>query len=1093
MRSSVPGAAAFAWRLTAAVLAASLPAASTAQRQPPRITSTLTKEAVAVRPGGGVPVVGQVQVGQRIDYVLAAMAQGSGGVPPAGIVDVLSPNQSYVPGSLVMPPGWSATPMPPYAKPQNQALYTPPPGAGPLSFVLPVGGGSLAPSPAVVGGDGMYPVPAHGKVYGIYHHQASGSKINCWVVTTLGVCPGGGWPRPSAAPGDLTTLTNFNGAVVGDRYIYFPALRHTGGGQSEAGLACWDAATDTPCAFQPAGPTPTSMPAQVASADQRIGGAVRVGASRVLITVDDHIYCYDKAFGPTAADPPCAGWTANGLQTTTSHVPTVGQGMDIALELGPSPQFAFVLVGGGGHQVTCVQVATPNVPCPGLWGAPKTALPSLQGTRGFDLHAFPDGSGAHGVVCLYGFNGSILRTAIGTACWTTLGLEVDMPTLASGALSPLSVNGYSAMQLPPGLGANRVFLARWGQTPLCVEFTGTGSSLAPQPCASWWPAASNFTLDYGYVPDPLAPDRCVLGLGHADRVYRFDGRTGRDGCPVTVQTTGDPKEFFCRRMPNRIAWSQIVIRDRPSTLSGGTIVVRDAATGAVLQTIAVVSGTDVYSIAGLGYPAHPRLTIEFTPTYSGPVPAAGYALEVQFTASEPPQICYQAVVDSCGRIYNVATFGPVLSVASSGMPPTVVASPWTRNAGVDLGEAADGPCPCPDSLDLSVRKTAVMPPWLVGGLGEFRIDVAVEKGTLAAGAPQRTFTDVLPPGLTYAGFSGQPDWTCAATGAQVTCTYLGPPVAAGGVLPPVFIAVHVVGPAGTIRNCAVLGPDADLTNNRSCVEVTLKPCDPEPGGGPLRDTVDIAMRKHARGSDWRVGGTGVWEIAPTVVMGTVGPTVHATFTDVLPPGAAFVSATGTGWTCTAAGQQVTCTYAGLHVSAVTPLPAVALTVRLTGPAGRLRNCAVGGRDAQAANDTACATASVAGGPTPPPDTVDLGVRKRALGLPWAVGGTGVYEIVATAGNSWFWPGASPTLVDHLPPGTSFAGYMGFGWTCAPLPGQQVSCTYSGGAAPPGTPLPTLHIHVNVLAAGVLRNCAVLRPDVNPSNDRHCVDVRVPPN
>jgi hypothetical protein len=35
------------------------------------------------------------------------------------------------------------------------------------------------------------------------------------------------------------------------------------------------------------------------------------------------------------------------------------------------------------------------------------------------------------------------------------------------------------------------------------------------------------------------------------------------------------------------------------------------------------------------------------------------------------------------------------------------------------------------------------------------------------------------------------------------------------------ITVNVVGPAGVIVNCAVLSPDADLGNNRSCVEVAI--------------------------------------------------------------------------------------------------------------------------------------------------------------------------------------------------------------------------------------------------------------------------------
>ena len=118
-------------------------------------------------------------------------------------------------------------------------------------------------------------------------------------------------------------------------------------------------------------------------------------------------------------------------------------------------------------------------------------------------------------------------------------------------------------------------------------------------------------------------------------------------------------DFFCHKKPTQLAWSQIVIRGRPKQpqLTGGTIVVRNAASQAVLQTIQVTS-SDIYSISSIAYASNPRLTIEFTPTYSGGAAVGPYALEVQFTADQPPQVCYQARVDSCGHVFNTATFCP---------------------------------------------------------------------------------------------------------------------------------------------------------------------------------------------------------------------------------------------------------------------------------------------------------------------------------------------------------------------------------------------------------------------------------------------------
>jgi hypothetical protein len=110
--------------------------------------------------------------------------------------------------------------------------------------------------------------------------------------------------------------------------------------------------------------------------------------------------------------------------------------------------------------------------------------------------------------------------------------------------------------------------------------------------------------------------------------------------------------------------------------------------------------------------------------------------------------------------------------------------------------------------------------WALGSTQEFHIRVGVVQGTLVPGfAPTPTFTDVLPAGVAFAGYTGQPDWQCTVSGAVVSCTYVGSPAVAGSMLPPVRIRVHVTGPADMLRNCAEAGPDLDPGNNRSCVEV----------------------------------------------------------------------------------------------------------------------------------------------------------------------------------------------------------------------------------------------------------------------------------
>ncbi|HET7459646.1 MAG TPA: hypothetical protein VFJ82_00305, partial [Longimicrobium sp.] len=625
----------------------------------------------------------------------------------------------------------------------------------------------------------------------------------------------------------------------------------------------------------------------------------------------------------------------------------------------------YVSMGTGGPNdgVQCVRLAPSPALCGGGWTAsPKQAVdvgftPSGYAQKGHDLHPLPDGFGGHAAVCLYTADGRVLKLSANNpapACWDPGGNAATLPVMQGFPLcTQTQCVAFTSMNLGSAAGANRVIFARWNNSPLCLEMP-TGAL-----CSSWGVGLPTGKRDYGFAPDPLAPNRCVLALGDADEIYRFDGLTGRPGCPVTYQTTGDPMDFFCKKKPAQLAWSRIVIRGRPTSpaLTGGTIVVRNTASQAVLLTIPVTA-SDVYSIASIPYATNHTLTVEYTPTYStANALVTPYALEVQFTASEAPQICYQARVDRCGEIFNRATYGPLGSPApSSGFTgPVVLPSPWTASASVGLGDAlAESPCDsCParrDSLDLSIRKTAFYPPWTVGTMGEYQIVTTVEQGTLdPSTAPAPTFTDNLPAGLTFHSFTGAPDWTCVAAGQQVACTYHGPLVPAGHPLPPVTISVNVVGPqaGGTVVNCAVLGPDANLANNRSCVEATIRPCLGE---------YDLGIRKEAVGGPWKAGTNQSFRIQVTVTQGTFvpGAAPGPTFVDVLPPGVTFVTATGTGWNCSTVGSQVSCTYQGtLPVVATTVLPPVTIVVHLSTHAAPITNCALLRDDRDLANNRAC--------------------------------------------------------------------------------------------------------------------------------------------
>ncbi|MBT8122257.1 MAG: DUF11 domain-containing protein [Gammaproteobacteria bacterium] len=92
---------------------------------------------------------------------------------------------------------------------------------------------------------------------------------------------------------------------------------------------------------------------------------------------------------------------------------------------------------------------------------------------------------------------------------------------------------------------------------------------------------------------------------------------------------------------------------------------------------------------------------------------------------------------------------------------------------------------------------------------------------------------------------------------------------------------------------------------------------------------DLAISKTHSGN-FTVGQNGTFTLdvsnnGPSTASGTI------TVTDTLPAGLGYVSASGSGWTCGAAGQDVTCTYAGPLANGAS-LPSITLTVSVASAA-----------------------------------------------------------------------------------------------------------------------------------------------------------------
>lgn len=97
---------------------------------------------------------------------------------------------------------------------------------------------------------------------------------------------------------------------------------------------------------------------------------------------------------------------------------------------------------------------------------------------------------------------------------------------------------------------------------------------------------------------------------------------------------------------------------------------------------------------------------------------------------------------------------------------------------------------------------------------------------------------------------------------------------------------------------------------------------------------DLSITKQAVG-DFTVGQNGTYTLSVTNAA-SAGPAASPiTVKDTLPPGLTFVTASGTGWSCSANGQEVSCTFTptpNAPVGAGATLPPITLTVKVAAPA-----------------------------------------------------------------------------------------------------------------------------------------------------------------
>ena len=182
-----------------------------------------------------------------------------------------------------------------------------------------------------------------------------------------------------------------------------------------------------------------------------------------------------------------------------------------------------------------------------------------------------------------------------------------------------------------------------------------------------------------------------------------------------------------------------------------------------------------------------------------------------------------------------------------------------------------------------------------------------------------TVTDTIPTGETYISASGT-GWSCSFSSPTVTCTR-SDTLNSGSSYPAVSVAVSVGNTTSSpLANTATVngGNFDNVSSNNSATDsdTIIYPSD------------DLQITK-VHNSTFTAGANASY----TLTVKNNGPIAipsgtTTTVSDTLPAGETYVSASGTGWSCSAVGQAVTCTSTTSVASGVN-LPAITLNVLLS--------------------------------------------------------------------------------------------------------------------------------------------------------------------
>jgi len=297
-----------------------------------------------------------------------------------------------------------------------------------------------------------------------------------------------------------------------------------------------------------------------------------------------------------------------------------------------------------------------------------------------------------------------------------------------------------------------------------------------------------------------------------------------------------------------------------------------------------------------------------------------------------------------------------------------------------------------------------------------------------------------------------------------TCSYPAPGTCdlgtvAGGESKTVLLVMRLVSPPSLANTASVTTTSVDTDNSNNSISKTVT----------VITGADLTASATGTPNPVVAGAT----VTYTISSQNLGPqsATAITVTNTLPPNVTYVSATGSGWSCSVAGQVVTCTRPG--PAAVGGLPAITIVGRpqVNGTITNTVSISATTADADLGNNTGTFDIVVNPG-------ADLSVTKTVTPNPAAVGSSVTWTI--TPRNNGPMPVSNVTVSDPLLAGQTFVSVAPA--ECAYDGGSNtVTCAFAGPYSS-GTNLPAITLTTTPTAAGTLSNTVtVSSATADPNN------------